>query len=141
MIPNWIDLYGRPGFPFGNEFIAYRSRENGTWSISPWPEPSMAAPAARYGADPVGPRIGDAARAFKAEMEARGARLVLTHVPTPDATGGNPVAIGALLGVPVVGMDVDGLTSHDGSHLSEESAVFWSRRLVQDLGPHLPGAR
>ena len=141
VMPNWIDLYGRPGFPFGNEFIAYRSRENGTWVISPWPAATMDAPAADYATEAVGPRIGDPARAFKAEMDRRGARMVLTHVPTPDATGGNPVAIGELLGVPVVGMDVDGLTSHDGSHLSEESAVFWSRRLVQDLRPHLPGAR
>jgi hypothetical protein len=36
---------------------------------------------------------------------------------------------------------VGDLTSHDGSHLSEESAVVWSRRLVQDLRPYLPGAR
>ena len=137
VIPNWIDLYGRPGFPFGNEFIAYRSRANGVWAISPWPEPQMAAPSADYVAGPVGPRIGDPARAFKAELDARGSQMVLTYVPTPEDAGGNPVSLGQMLGVPVVGMDVDGLTSHDGSHLSEESAVFWSRRLTQDLEPHL----
>ncbi|HET9703661.1 MAG TPA: hypothetical protein VFP85_06470 [Vicinamibacterales bacterium] len=141
VIPNWIDLYGRPGFPFGNEFIAYRSRTTGVWSISPWPDPVMEAPSLDYGVGPVGPRIGDPARAFKAELDAIGAKLVLTYVPTPDDAGGNPVALGTMLGVPVVGMDVDGLTSHDGSHLSEESAMFWSRRLAQDLRPYLPGAR
>lgn len=141
IIPNWLDLYGRPGFAFGREFIAYRSRENGTWAISPWPQPSMEAPAQDYGTGPVGNRVAEAARAFKSELDRRGAHMVLTYVPTPQDEGGNPVAIGALLGVPVVGMNVDGLTSHDGSHLSEESAVFWSRRLVQDLRPHLPGAR
>lgn len=140
VIPNWIDLYGRPGFPFGNEFIAYRSRRDGIWSISPWPEPTMAAPSEDYGAVAVGPRIGDPARAFKAELDRRGSRMILTYVPTPDDAGGNPVALGAVLGVPVVGMDVDGLTSHDGSHLSEESAVFWSRRLIDDLTPYLPAA-
>lgn len=139
VIPNWIDLFGRPGFPFGNEFIAYRSRVNGVWSVSPWPEPAMAAPAADFRAEPVGNRIGDPARAFKSEMDRRGARLVLTHVPTPDPSGGNPVALGAMLGVPVVGLDVDGLTSHDGSHLSEDSAAQWSRRLTQDLQPLLQG--
>jgi hypothetical protein len=141
VIPNWIDLYGRPGFPFGSEFIAYRSRENGTWRVSPWPAPQMSAPAEDYGVGEVGERILAPARAFKEELERRGARVVLTHVPTPDPSGGNPVALGAILGLPVVGMGVDGLTSHDGSHLSEESAVFWSRRLVDDLRPHLPGAR
>jgi hypothetical protein len=137
VIPNWIDLYGRPGFPFGNEFIAYRSRRDGIWAISPWPAPSMPAASVDFQAEEVGPRIGDAARAFKAELDARGSRMVLTFVPTPDASGGNPVAIGAMLDVPVVGMDVDDLTSHDGSHLSEESAVTWSRRLTHDLDPHL----
>lgn len=137
VIPNWIDLYGRSGFPFGNEFIAYRSRRDGIWSISPWPEPTIAAPSEDYGAVAVGPRIGDPARAFKAEMDRRGSQMIVTYVPTPEDAGGNPVALGAMLGVPVVGMDVDGLTSHDGSHLSEESAVFWSRQLVQDLTPYL----
>lgn len=138
VIPNWIDLYGRPGFPFGNEFIAYRSRRDGIWAISPWPKPAMPAFAEDYGAGPVGSRIGDPARAFKAELDRRGSRMIVTYVPTPDDAGGNPVALGKLLGVPVVGMGVDGLTSHDGSHLSEESAVFWSRRLIQDLTPYLP---
>lgn len=140
VIPNWIDLYGRPGFPFGNEFIAYRSRTNGTWLVSPWPEPVMAAPAEEFGTGPVGDRIGGPARAFKEELDRRGTRLVLTHVPAPNHSVGNPVALGAMLGVPVVALDVDGLTSHDGSHLSEASAVLWSRRLTQDLRPYLPGA-
>lgn len=137
VIPNWIDLCGRPGFPFGNEFIAYRSRKDGVWSVSPWPEPTMAAPSEDYGDAPVGPRIGDPARAFKAELDRRGALMILTTVPAPGGSSGNPVAVGKMLGVPVVGMDVDGLTSHDGSHLSEDSAVFWSRRLIQDLTPHV----
>lgn len=141
VIPNWLDLYGRPGFPFGNEFIAYRSRSNGIWAISPWPEPNVAAASIDYAIEPVGPRIGDAAQRFKAELDARGSQMVLTYVPTPDVPGGNPVAIGAMLGVPVIGMGVDGLTSHDGSHLSEESAVFWSRRLIGDLTPYVPAVR
>lgn len=35
--PNWLDVFGRPGLPDGDEFIAYRSRRNGTWRVSPWP--------------------------------------------------------------------------------------------------------
>ena len=138
VIPNWIDLYGRPGFPFGNEFIAYRSRRDGTWFISPWPRPREVVPHIDFAPEPVGPRIGDPARDFKAELDRRGTRMILTYVPTPSDMGGNPVALGKALGVPVVGMDVRGLTSHDGSHLSEDSAVFWSRRLISDLTPYLP---
>ena len=141
LIPNWLDVYGRPGMSFGNEFIAYRSRINGVWSISSWPPATGSAPAADYGAAEVGPRVATAARDFKAQLDRRGARLILTHVPTPDATGDNPVALGTLLGVPAVGLDVDGLTSHDGSHLSEESAVTWSRRVTGDLTPYLSSLR
>lgn len=141
VIPNWIDLYGRPGLPSGGEFIAYRSRSDGTWSISPWPEAVMPAPSQDFFAASVGPRIGDPARAFKQELDRRGARMILTYVPTPDDSGGNPVALGDLLGVPVVGMDVDGLTSSDGSHLSELSAAVWTKRLIDDLTPYLPRPR
>lgn len=141
VIPNWLDLYGRAGFPFGNEFIAYRSRRDGGWAVSPWPAAAMSAASVDFRDEPVEPRIGDAARAFKAELDARGSQMVLTYVPTPDDSGGNPVALGTLLGVPVVGLGVDGLSSHDGSHLSEESAVVWSRRLADDLSPHLPPVR
>lgn len=141
LVPNWLDWYGRPGFPFGNEFIAYRSRRDGSWAVSPWPDAAMPAPTVDFQAEPVGPRLGDAARAFKAELDARGSQMVLTYVPTPDDSGGNPVALGAMLGVPVVGLGVDGLTSHDGSHLSEASAMAWSRRLVDDLTPLLPPGR
>jgi hypothetical protein len=138
VIPNWVDLYGRPGFPEGDEFIAYRSRRDGVWAVSPWPAASMPAPLRAFRDEPVGPRIGDPARAFKAELDGRGSRMVLTYVPTPDDSGGNPIALGSLLGVPVAAVDVDGLTSHDGSHLSYDSALAWSRRLVEDLTPHLP---
>lgn len=141
VVPNWIDLYGRPGFPFGREFIAYRSRVNGVWAISPWQPATTPATMPDFQVEPVGPRLGDAARAFKAELDQRGSRVVLTYVPTPEGTEENPVAIGAMLGVPVIGMNFDGLTSHDGSHLSEASAVAWSERLVRDLTPYLPPPR
>lgn len=137
LVPNWIDLFGRPGFRFGHEFIAYRSRRNGIWVVSPWPQPTMSSPARDFEREPVTPREAAAARAFKTELDARGARLVLTYVPTPEDMGGNPVALGQLLGVPVAGLNVDGLSSHDGSHLSEASAVTWSQRLADDLAPLL----
>ena len=36
LIPNWIDLFGRPGFLWRREVIGYRSRANGTWEVYPW---------------------------------------------------------------------------------------------------------
>ena len=44
-----------------------------------------------------------AARAFKAELDARGARLVLTRVPSPEPMpGAGPARFAELLGVPLV---------------------------------------
>ncbi|MGE0042640.1 MAG: hypothetical protein AB7H88_20690 [Vicinamibacterales bacterium] len=137
VIPNWIDLYGRPGFEVGREFIAYRSRTDGSWFVSPWPDPVMAVPDTRLDVR-IGPRVADAARAFQAEMAARGARVVLTFVPTPAPQGDFAGTISRLLEVPLVAPDVEGLTSHDGSHLSEGSAVAWSQVFLEALAPYLP---
>ncbi|MGE3276260.1 MAG: hypothetical protein AB7O67_14195 [Vicinamibacterales bacterium] len=139
LAPNWIDLYGRPGFDVGREFIAYRSRANGSWFVSPWPDPVMRVTDTNLHV-PIGPRVRDAARAFQAELAARGSRLVLTFVPTPEPQGDWAETVSRLLDVPLVAPDVDGLTSHDGSHLSEESAVIWSESFLDALTPYLPPA-
>jgi len=139
--PNWLSLFGRPGLGQARELNTYRSRLDGTWQISPWPASTAAF------ADPgvEGPAPGRleiaAARAFKAELDARGIRLVLTRVPSPEPhDGGGPAQFARLLGVPLVAPTVPGLTSSDRSHLDEASAHDWSRALVTALTPLLPGS-
>ena len=136
-VPNWLDLYGRPGFAFGREFIAYRSRLDGTWFVSPWPDGQEPVPTTPLDV-PIGPRIKDAAIRFKEEITARGGRLVLTFVPTPTPTGDFALTVSRLLDVPLVTPAIDGLTSHDSSHLTQASAVIWSDRFLADLTPYLP---
>lgn len=136
--PNWLALFGRPGLGHARELNLYRSRLDGTWQVSPWPEsraafqpPSLAGQALSRG------EIA-AARAFKAEMDARGARIVLTRVPTPEPHGGaGPARFAALLQVPLVVVETPGLTSGDRSHLDQASAHDWSRAFVAALAPHL----
>ncbi|MEZ5290194.1 MAG: hypothetical protein R2745_03860 [Vicinamibacterales bacterium] len=138
VLPHWLELYGRPGLRTLRTFTAYRSRFDGTWIISPWRAGTTAFPP--FPLD--GPRAGRdelaAARAFKADMDARGSRLVLTRVPTPEPMpGGGPAVFADYLGVPLVTADIAGPSSHDDSHLDRASAIDWSRAFVRALAPFL----
>lgn len=136
LVPNWLRLFGLPGLGLRRSFIAYRSRVDGTWEISPWAEGTDAFVAGPLEGLTLARGEVAGARAFKAELDARGSTLVLTHVPTPEPMpGGGPARFAALLGVPLVTPEVPALTSHDHSHLSEGSAHDWSRAFVQALAP------
>ncbi len=136
--PNWLALFGRPGLGHARELNMYRSRLDGTWQVSPWTESTLVfAPPALDGPALSRGEIA-AARAFKAEMDARGIRLVLTRVPTPAPQGGaGPARFAELLNVPLVVVETPGLTSGDVSHLDPASAHDWSRAFVPALAPHL----
>lgn len=138
--PNWLSLFGRPGLGQARELNMYRSRFDGTWQVSPWPSSTAAfTPPASAGVTPGRLEIA-AARAFKAEMDARGITLVLTRVPTPEPLGGgSPTAFAALLEVPLVIAEPPGMTSADNSHLDSASAHDWSRQFMAALAPHLRG--
>ena len=136
LVPNWLRLFSQPGLGLRRTFIAYRSRVDGTWDISPWADGTTAFAAGSLEGSPLGRGEVAAARAFKAELDARGSTLVLTHVPTPEPMpGGGPARFAALLDVPLVTPEVPALTSPDHSHLSEGSAHDWSRAFVQALAP------
>lgn len=138
LFPHWPRFLGLPGIGQARTFTAYRSRLDGTWDIWPWPAADQPfRPAPLTGA---GPGRGEArdAEAFKAEMTARGARLILTRVPAPTPMpGAAPAAVAARLGVPLVAPDIPGPTSHDGGHLDAPSAFDWSRAFLDALAPHL----
>lgn len=142
--PNWLALFGRPGLGQAREMNTYRSRFDGTWHISPWPAAHTSfQPPPLDGPPPTRGEIA-AARAFKAEMDARGIRIVLTRVPTPEPhDGAGPARFAELLPAPLVVAETPGLTSGDRSHLDPASAHDWSRAFVSALAPHLtgPGAR
>ncbi len=138
LAPNWLQRFGLPGLGLRRGFIAYRSRQDGTWSVSPWPRGTEGFAAPSLDGSALSRGEVAAARAFKAEMDARGSRLVLTRVPSPEPMpGAGPARFAALLGVPLLLPEVAALTTHDNSHLSEGSARDWAGAFVQILEPYV----
>ncbi len=138
LVPNWVDLFGRPGFPWRQELVIYRSRTNGTWHLSPWAEGLRRVESRPLHEPPLADREIQAARRFKAAMDGRGARLVLTYVPTSRPLGGGPALFANLLGVPFVMATPPGLRTEDDDHLDEPSAVAWSQAFVGELERAVP---
>lgn len=137
VVPNWLDIFERPGIDEGEEFIAYRSRRNGTWRVSPWPADGHTVPSLPPSKEAASWTL-DAARAFKAELDERGSRLVLTFVPTPTPETREAADVAQALNVPFAVPLIEGLTSYDQSHLTEDSATIWTERFVRELSPFLP---
>jgi hypothetical protein len=138
LVPNWVDLFGRPGFPWRRELIIYRSRTNGSWQLSPW-EPGQRAMSGRdLRQPPLAPQEREAARRFKAAMDRRGTSLVLTYVPTSRPLAGGPALFADLLGVPLVTAEPPALTTEDDDHLDEASAIAWCEAFVRELERALP---
>lgn len=136
LVPNWLRLFGLPGLGLRRSFISYRSRRDGTWHLSPWPEGTTGFASPSLDGTELGRGEIAAARRFKAELDARGATMVLTRVPSPEPMpGAGPARFADLLGVPLALAEVPGLTTADNSHLSEGSAHDWTRALLGTLEP------
>lgn len=138
LFPHWPSFLALPGVGNLDTFTAYRSRQDGTWDISPW----RAAGHTFQPAPLEGPGVGESeareADAFVAELLARGARLVLTRVPTPVAMPGAGAAETARrLGVPLLVANVTAPTSVDHSHLDAASAHDWTRAFLDQLAPEI----
>jgi hypothetical protein len=138
LVPNYVDLFGRPGFPWRRELVIYRSRSNGTWQLSPWEPGTSPVLARNLSLGTLARHEVAAARRFKAALDARGSSLVLTYVPTPRPYSSGPALVAELLGVPFVEAQPGGLLTEDGDHLDEASAIAWSEAFVRELGRALP---
>lgn len=134
VVPHVPDLAGRQ-----REFIAYRSRLDGTW----WVSNRFEGLAGAFDAEDDGEETLlleheiAAARAFRDAMAARGAQLVLTFVPTPRASRTRAMRMSEILGVPLVAPRLDDLATVDGSHLTRESAARFSEAFFAELEPVL----
>ncbi len=138
LVPNWVDLFGRPGFARLSELVIYRSRTNGTWQLSPWEAGTRSVAGRDLTQPPLAPHEQDAARRFKDSLDRRGTRVVLTYVPTPRPLGGGPALFADLLHLPLVTAHPTGLLTEDDDHLDESSAVAWSEAFVRELGRVIP---
>jgi hypothetical protein len=132
IVPHYVDARSPV-----REFVIYRSRIDGTWFVATqfgqgtrfeWPSGDRQTPSRRS---------LEAAEAFKRDVEARGARLILCLVPAPHASVHRARALSAHLGVPLVIPDIDALTTIDGSHLSRLSSRRFSEAFLEELRPVL----
>jgi hypothetical protein len=118
------------------EFIAYRSRLDGTWHVASQPE-GRGSPMRGSDRTPPAPDPGRLARAraFKQEVEERGGRLVLCLVPSPRASRGTAEWLARELDVPLIAPEPENLRTHDGSHLTPESAARFAHAFLAELEP------
>jgi hypothetical protein len=133
IVPHYVDLgHGH------REVVLYRSRENGTWFVAnefadgssfAWPPGDRTLP---------GVAARESAAAFKREVEARGARLVLCLVPGPDVSLHRARAFAEQLSVPMIVPNPGALRTIDNSHLSPDSARRVASDLLGQLRAHLP---
>lgn len=138
VFPHWPSVFGLPGLGNARTFTAYRSRFDGTWAITPWPSTDVTFQPPPLDGTALGRGEIRAADAFMDELRARGARLVLTRVPTPvPMPGASPAQVARHLGVPLVTAEVPGPTSADHSHLDRASAHDWTRAFLDALTPWL----
>jgi hypothetical protein len=132
-IPHYVDLYEG-----GQELVVFRSRLDGTWFVAnefdeeipfEWPSSDRHEPSRRS---------LQAAEAFKRELDARGARLILGLVPAPEASIYRAQVVAAHLGVPLVAPTVSQLATVDRSHLTAASSWRFERAFLAALAELLP---
>lgn len=118
------------------EFIAYRSRVDGTWVVAT-SFAGLGAPMPRADRSPAvrDPAVLRRAREFKAAVERRGGQLVLCLVPAPNASRPTAVWLAEQLGVPLVAPEFADLQTVDGSHLTRESASRFAQAFFAELDP------
>jgi hypothetical protein len=73
------------------------------------------------------------ARAFKAALDARGARLLVTCVSGPDARRSRAACVAADLGVPLIAPRLDDLATCDRSHLTTRDAIRFADAFLREF--------
>jgi hypothetical protein len=121
--------------------ILYRSRSEGGWWMAAGRERDLPVRARSAKSSPLPEAHRRAAERFRAELERRGARLVLATVPSNLRDRGRAHALAEHLGVPIVDPEVAGLRTSDGIHLRRESARRYAEVFLSALEPYLPEPR
>ena len=118
------------------ESFVFRSKSNGSWRV-PYPMPTTRHPLPPPPADPASTERPGVAARFQAELEARGARVLLTYVPTPDGSRQPAENVAARLGVPLLAPELPGLETFDDSHLTPQSSERFTAAFLEELGREL----
>ena len=121
----------------GSEVMVYRSISRGDW-LTEWNKTNHTGIHWRKApVSPSQPEIQNA-KSFKAELESRGTRLVLTWVPSRIDGRHWVRRLADELGVPAIVPAVRDLQTIDGSHLDPPSARRFSDAFLAELDPLLP---
>jgi hypothetical protein len=131
LLPHWLQqVEGRGGV------VLYRSRSKGTWfgpETYPLSIPIPESPPAPATPDRVLLAMTDFARPFVREMEARGARVILTFIPSPYGDRKQAEVLASSLNLPLIAPTLTGLDTIDTSHLSPRSAERFTDAFVAEL--------
>jgi hypothetical protein len=131
LFPHWLHQFeGRKGL------VLYRSRSNGMW-FGPETYP-LSIPFSEARVTPATPpqvllAMTDFAHRFVQEMEARGARVILTYIPSPDGDRKQAEELASRLDLPLIAPTLTGLDTVDNSHLSPRSAERFTTAFVAEL--------
>lgn len=117
-----------------------RSRVDGRWLPHFVPGESKVFASPPRLSTPLDAQVLKVAKAFLEDCSRRGARLVLTFVPSPVGHREQAEALARELGVPLVSPVLEGLESYDGSHLTSASAARFTEAFLRDLSPVIGGA-
>ena len=132
VVPHLPDLWDDE-----REFIIYRSERDGAWFIATHFGRGARLETFYRGRDTLRQHNLELARAFKAAVEASGARLIFALVPGRDVSLTHAQMLAGAVGVPLVAPEVTDLRTMDGSHLTDESADRYASVFFQHLDPVL----
>ena len=122
----------------GNRLVIFRSRQTGTWFMSPTAKFEGRERQVSYDQRIDGREISDAitiGRTFLSELPVKPECVILTAVPTVSTRLSAASAIASGLGkVLVVPEHLDALHTFDGIHLDQASAERWSEAFFKVAG-------
>jgi len=120
-----------------NEYVIFRSRETGSWSVSGGQ--IMNVPVSydgRADQDRLKEYVA-AGREFLGSLPVRRECVILTLVPYVKTDVETARAVAAALGLTLIAPQPDGLSTFDGGHLDDESAERWSAAFFKAAGPRI----
>ncbi|HEY1453200.1 MAG TPA: hypothetical protein VGF57_07030 [Roseiarcus sp.] len=122
----------------GSKYVIFRSRETGTYFTEGTTGGNNTPVSYDQTVDPsVVERNVAGAIDFLREFT-QGKCVILTLVPFSGTNIGDAKAIAAALGEKLVAPDnLEGLQTHDGYHLDQQSAQRWSEAFVEAAGPEI----
>jgi hypothetical protein len=116
-----------------DEEISFRSRVDGTMEpLAAFHDPAPVVERAAAGASISAGEL-QTANVFKAEVEKRGGKLVLTYIPRTDSQRAEVEALARRLQVPLIAPRLENLQTLDRSHLDRLSAQRFSQAFLEEF--------